>query len=46
MKKNRTPEEVADQIVSEMKQAGLSPYQMMKVIQLAKKKYLRLKAAQ
>jgi len=43
MKKKMTPEEVADKIVTELKEAGLTPYQMLLVIQMARKKYLRLK---
>ena len=42
--KKLTPEELANKIVKELKEAGLSPYQMLQVIQLAKQKYLRLKA--
>jgi hypothetical protein len=41
-KKKLTAEEVAEKIVAEMDAAGLSPYDMLRVLELAKVKYKRL----
>jgi hypothetical protein len=43
MAKKLTPEQLADKIIAEMTEAGLSYDDMLKAIRLARKKYKMLK---
>lgn len=43
MAKKLTSEQLADKIIAEMTEAGLSFYEMLKVIKLARKKYRMFK---
>lgn len=43
MKKHKTEQQIADEIIQEMQEAGLTPDEMLNVISLAKIRYLEMK---
>jgi exopolyphosphatase/pppGpp-phosphohydrolase len=43
MKKHKTEQQIADEIIQEMQEAGLTPDERLNVISLAKIRYLEIK---